>query len=32
MELRTARKLWAKAGKPKEMLEQCRDEQQQIAS
>jgi len=32
MELRTARKLWAKAGKPKAMLEECREEQQQIAS
>jgi len=31
MELRAARKLWAKAGKPKAMLEECR-EQQQIAS
>jgi hypothetical protein len=27
MELRAARKLWAKAGKPKAMLEECREEQ-----
>jgi hypothetical protein len=30
MELRAARKLWRQAGKPKAMLEECRDEQQQI--
>jgi hypothetical protein len=29
-ELRAARKLWAKAGKPKPMLDECRDEQQRL--